>query len=226
MTDILLPATSAEEWRQYLADPIKQWETGFSAKTLAYCWQEAGGFPQSVTAVFRSTGKPFAELDPLLILPEHKVSLPGGRAPSQNDIWVLARMQKELMSIAIEGKVDEPFADTVNDWLREGSAGKEERFAFLTKTLGITIPRTSPLRYQLLHRTASAILEAERFRADHAMLLIHSFSPRHAWFEDFAAFLDLWGIQAELNKVHSARLPSGCALHFAWVHGEERYLSK
>ena len=226
MAHILLPATSAEDWQKHLADPIKHWETGFSAKTLAYCWPEGGGFPGSVITVFKKAGQPFTKLEPLLILPEHKVPLPGGKAASQNDIWVLARTPKDLMSIAVEGKVNEPFADPVNDWLREGSTGKEERLAFLVKTLGITLPRTSLLRYQLLHRTASAIIEAERFRAEHAMLLIHSFSPTHAWFEDFAAFVAVWGIAAERDRMHSTQLPSGRYLHFAWVHGEERYLSK
>jgi hypothetical protein len=226
MTDILLPATSAEDWRKHLADPIKHWATGYSAKTLAYCWQEAGGFPHSVTTVFQKAGPPFADLEPLLILPEHKVPLPGGKAASQNDIWVLARTGSELVSVAVEGKVNEPFDKTVAEWFEHDSEGKNTRFTYLTETLGVDIPRTSAVRYQLLHRTASAVIEAGRFRADHAMVLIHSFSPTHAWFEDFAAFVALWGITAERNQVYSTRLPSGCALHFAWVHGEAQYLSK
>ncbi len=44
--------------------------------------------------------------------------------------------------------------------------------------------------------------------------------------EDYEAFLALWGITAKRNQVHSTRLPSGCALHFAWVQGEGRYLRK
>ncbi len=215
---------SAEDWRQHLADPIKHWETGYSAKTLAYCWQEAGGFPRSVTAVFKKAGQPFVDLKPLLILPEHKVPLPGGKAASQNDIWVLARTNEELISIAVEGKVNESFDKTVAEWFEKESPGRKTRFTLLAQRLGVDIPRTSSVRYQLLHRTVSAIIEAERFRAEHAMLMIHSFSPKHAWFEDFAAFVALWGIQAELNQIHSTRLPSGCALHFAWVQGEEHYL--
>jgi hypothetical protein len=130
------------------------------------------------------------------------------------------------MSIAVEGKVNEPFDKTVAEWFENGSEGKKQRFAFLIETLGVDISRTSAVRYQLLHRTASAVIEADRFRAEHAMLLIHSFSSTHAWFEDYAAFAALWGIKAEINRVHSTRLPTGGALHFAWVHGEERYLSK
>ncbi len=226
MTDILLPATSAEDWRQHLADPIKHWATGFSAKTLAYCWQEAAGFPRSVAAVFERAGKPFADLEPLLILPEHKVPLPGGRAASQSDIWVLARGGDEMVSIAVEGKVDEPFDKTIHEWFAEDTPGKSSRFRFLLEKLGRDIPRNSGVRYQLIHRTVSAIVEAERFRAEHAMLLVHSFSRMHAWFGDFEAFLELWGIRAEPNTVHSTRLPSGLGLHFAWVKGEEQFLGR
>ena len=52
-------------------------KSGNSAKSLAYCWEEAQGFPKSVTDVFQSSPK---------------VDLPpkGGR-PSQNDIFVLGK---------------------------------------------------------------------------------------------------------------------------------------
>ncbi len=58
------------------------------------------------------------------------------------------------------------------------------------------------------------------------MLLVHSFSRTRAWFGDFEAFVALWGIRAEANTVHSTHLPTGKGLHFAWVCGEEQYLSR
>jgi hypothetical protein len=33
------------------------------------------------------------------------------------------------------------------------------------------------IRYQLLHRAASVVIEAERFNASYAVLPVHSFSP-------------------------------------------------
>jgi len=51
------------------------------------------------------------------------------------------------------------------------------------------------LRYQLFHRSASALLEADRYHADTALLLVHSFSPDDAGFADFAAFLRALGIE-------------------------------
>jgi hypothetical protein len=228
MSEILFPALFLEQWRFYLADPIKHWETGYSAKALAHCWYEANGFPKSVSQVFENAGEPFIGLKPLLILPEHKVSLPGGRTCSQSDIWILARNKKEMFSIAVEGKVNESFDKSIKEWFKKESDGRNKRFTFLTEILEKDIPRDSQLRYQLLHRTASAILEAERFGAEHAMLMVHSFSPNQppTWFDDFSAFVKLWGIKAELNHIYSTCLRSGCTLHFTWIQGEEQYLER
>jgi hypothetical protein len=40
MSTIYIPAQSAEDWRLFLAEPDKQWKTGYAAKTLAYCCTE------------------------------------------------------------------------------------------------------------------------------------------------------------------------------------------
>ena len=84
-----------------------------------------GGFPLEIKSLFR--GSPtFDSLEPLLILPEHKVPLPGGSRPSQNDVWVLARTDKDLVSIAVEGKVSESFGPTVADWSVDASDGSKK----------------------------------------------------------------------------------------------------
>ena len=61
--------------------------------------------------------------------------------------------------------------------------------------------RSSPniaLRYQLFHRSASALLEAQRYDASTALLLVHSFSSAKAGFADYAAFLRALGIAEEV----------------------------
>lgn len=83
VSKIYIPASSAEQWAQFLAEPVKHWRSGFSARTLAYSWQEASGFPSEVGSVLASQF-PSAEL--LLALPDLKVPLPGGSRSSQNDI--------------------------------------------------------------------------------------------------------------------------------------------
>ncbi len=222
MSRVYIPASSAEQWAQFLAEPIKHWRRGYSARALAYSWQEARGFPDEIGSVLASTF-PSAEL--LLALPEHKVPLPGGSRSSQNDIWVLARSEGQLISIAVEGKVSEPFGPTVQEWQIKSSPGKDKRLAYILSLLGLPSVQENT-RYQLLHRTASAIIEAQRFNAAHAVVLVHSFSRSCEWFEDYAAFVSLMGGIAAEDRMVSVGTRSGVSLHLAWVRGNADYLSK
>lgn len=202
---------------------MKHWRRGYSARTLAYSWHEANGFPAEVQAVLAAQ---FTDIELLLALPEHKVPLPGGSRPSQNDIWVLARSVGKLISIAVEGKVSEPFGPTVQEWRIDSSTGKTERLAYLCGQLGLQLSVPDTLRYQLLHRAASAVIEATRFGADHAVMLVHSFSQSSEWFQDYAAFVSLLGGIASEDAIASVGTRSGVSLHLAWVRGDARYLSK
>jgi hypothetical protein len=56
MEKIFVPAKSPEDWNLLLAEPNKHWKNGYSAKALAYCWQEANDFPKSVKTVFNKSG--------------------------------------------------------------------------------------------------------------------------------------------------------------------------
>ncbi|MFA7013666.1 MAG: hypothetical protein WC202_12005 [Desulfobacterales bacterium] len=158
-------------------------------------------------------------------MPEHKVPLPGGSRSSQNDIWVLARSKGQLISIAVEGKVSEPFGPTVQEWRADSSPGKAERFSYLLSLLGLSAVPVGA-RYQLLHRTASAIIEAQRFNAAHAVMLVHSFSQSSEWFQDYAAFVALMGGSAKENRMVSVGFRSGVSLYLAWVRGDAYYLAK
>lgn len=107
MAKFYVPTEGVESWRKLLAEPDKHWKTGYSARSLAYCWEEAQGFPKSVVDVFQpSPYELFHSIEFLLGIPEHKVDLPpkGGR-PSQNDIFVLGKSGDQLVSITVEGKV-------------------------------------------------------------------------------------------------------------------------
>lgn len=229
MSKIYIPAQSAEQWAQFLADPVKHWRQGFSARTLAYSWQEAESFPLEVHAVL-SASPHFSDIELLFAIPEHKVPLPGGVRSSQNDVWALARAHGNLVSIAVEGKVSETFGPTMQEWLADASSGKAERLAYLCTELGIETEVQLPdsLRYQLLHRTASAVIEAKRFNAAHAIMLVHSFSQSAPpeWFQDYFDFVRLFGGSAETGKLVSVGTRNGVSLHFAWACGDARYLSK
>lgn len=162
----------------------------------AEAWQKVGSFPPPIADVFSQAPEPFASLVPLIILPEHKVCLDTDNAPSQNDVWALASHAFGLASITVEAKVSEPFDQTVAAWRADESTGKKTRLAFLLRILGIeSIPsaQIDDVRYQLLHRLASAVIEAERFHARLAICVIQSFSKSLEGFSDFEAFARLFG---------------------------------
>ena len=221
-----IKTSSPEDWKSKLPDP-KHWKPGYSARTLAYSWMEAKGFPKSVKEVFQKSDYPiFKNIEFLLGFAEYEVSLPGGRRPSQNDIFVLAKSQKNLVSIAVEGKVREPFGELTGEWSNDKSAGKAVRLEFLCESLGLNKDIIQGIRYQLLHRTTSALLGARRFNASTALLLVHSFSQEHDGFHDYSRFAKHLGLMtAQLNTVHFIKRIDNIDLYLAWVTGKEKYLS-
>jgi len=222
MKRIFIPTTSADSWKQFLADPA-HWKTGFSARCLAHAWEAADGIPPEVQHCLNSTPR-FAQAELLAALPEYKVALPGGGRASQTDILAILRMPASLAIMAVEGKVSESFGETVAEWSRDASRGKVQRLQFLAETLGLSsIPST--IRYQLLHRTASAILEARKFMVAHAVMLVHSFSESNERFADYEEFGRLLSIVPKLGELVEAPRLSGPTLHIGWVKGDSRFLT-
>jgi hypothetical protein len=216
---IYVPARGTEDWQALLADPEKHWRPGYSAHALATTWQKAQGFPKAVRAAFAGSGRLFEEMEPLLAIPGLKTPLPPARGRStQTDLFVLARTRRVLAAIAVGGKVAEPFGQTVRDWLGPNpSDGKRERLNFLCQLLQLPPNKAQECRYELLHRTAAALIEAERFMAQHAVMLVHSFSPDHEGFAEFAEFAKLLGAQARIGDLASTTPRDGILLHLGWV---------
>ncbi len=226
---LFVASSDALAWAAGLADPGKQWRTGYSAKTLAACWQASDDFPQSVRDVFAASPYSlFHGIEMLLGVPEWKVPLPGGNRASQTDLFVLARASSGLIAITVEGKVDEPFDDIVSDWLERdaqaASKGKRTRLDYLCSELGIDDITAGPLRYQLLHRTASALIEARRFMAPHALMLVHSFSPTARWADEYVAFAAALGVtDAAKDTISRIGERGGVDLYLGWCTGEQRW---
>lgn len=126
--------------------------------------------------------------------------------------------------MAVEGKVNEPFGGTVGEWLKGASSGKQERMAFLCSTLGISDPPPADIHYQLLHRTASAVIEARRFKTDAAAMIVHSFSPKRMWLDAFQRFVGLYGETVDPGQLVEVTLPTGMPLFLGWVCGDLRFL--
>ena len=218
MSTIYIPANGPEDWRQFLAEPDRQWKDGYSAKELATCWQNADGFPLNIKKIFNQSDIPlFNNIQFLIAIPEYKVPLPGGSQPSQNDIFVLAKGNGQLISIMVEGKVSEPFGPVVSEWIAEKTPGKEKRLEYLCKMIGKNTSDVMNIRYQLLHLTVSALIEAEKFTADNALMLVHSFSETDEWFEDYSNFAFLFKTDVNVNGVFSAGYINGINLYLGWV---------
>jgi len=219
MNHIYIPTSSADDWRKFLAKPDKQWRSGYSAKELAEYWENADGFPAELQVMFaKSTNLALSELELLLAIPEYQVNLPDGKRPSQNDLFVLARAKDgQLVSLMVEGKVSEPFGETLEIWLKDASEGKKQRLKILCDILGLQNEPPMSIRYQLFHRTASAILEAKRFNAKYAVMIVQSFSPEHKWFSDYQDFLSLFGVSSKINELVELPKSEGKRVFTGWV---------
>ncbi len=124
MPRFFAPADEPADWQRLLAKPDLHWKSGYSARSIAYSWTEAQGFPREVQAVFdESDAACLHDLDFLIGIPEHEVPLPGGRRPSQNDVFVLAKGSDGLVSIAVEGKVSESFDLPVDERFAQPTPG-------------------------------------------------------------------------------------------------------
>jgi hypothetical protein len=214
-----------DDWRALLANPEKHWRPGYSARTLAYCWEAAEGFPPEVAQALSQSNNPLlADLTPVLAVPEFKVPLPGGMRASQNDIFILARSAAGSIAIMVEGKVKESFGPTLHGWISRASPGRQERLRFLMRLLGLRSQPHGAIRYQLLHRAASAIITAEQYRSAAAILVIHSFSETPAGWQDYQAFAHLFGVNAMQGTVQRLGKKSRIPLFGVWVFGDRVFL--
>lgn len=225
LSRILAFTSGPKDWQALLADPAKHWRTGYSARALAHCWEAADGFPPEVDLPFIQCKDPLlADLTPILAIPEFKVSLPGGARASQNDIFVLARSKAGPVTIMVEGKVSESFGPTLEDWQKKGSPGREKRLSFLLRAIGLDALPSGSVRYQLLHRAASAIVIGEQYRAAAAVLLVHSFSQERAGWPDYHTFTSLFGVEAVIGCVQRLGSSSTIPLFGVWVIGDPAFL--
>jgi hypothetical protein len=124
----------------------------------------------------------------------------------------------------VEGKVSESFGPTLGEWSSDASPGKVERLSFLLRTLGLSARPSDAVRYQLLHRAASALITGEQYRAVAAVLLVHSFSEERIGWADYQAFTRLFGVEAALGSVQRLTSRSSIPLLALWVVGNCSFL--
>jgi hypothetical protein len=214
------PATI--ETVQKLLSDRGHWRKGRSAYELAHSWIDAeDGVPKPVRDVLdRCSIYRRAELVDAHF--EHATDLRSVGAASETDLLVHLKLADGGSAvIAVEGKAGESFGPIIRAWLNHANNvgdGKQRRLESLCKYFGLGTESVLDLRYQLLHRTAAAMFEAERCKARQAMVLIHSFAQRGEDFADYQKFLEKLEIVAggdygvtESREIHDIEL------RFAWV---------
>lgn len=221
------PADRPEDWQQLLAKPNLHWKTGYSAKSLAHCWTEARGFPPEVAQTFHTSGIPTLQDTEFVVgFPEHDVPLPGGVRPSQSDILVLARSNLGLVAITVEGKVSESFDLPIGERFAQSTPGETERLAYLCNLMQVQRADLDSIGYQLLHRSASAVIEAKRFGASQAIMLVHSFSRSLEHFNDYSNFAALYEVRVTANKIYHIAQIGGIEFYLGWIIGDPEYLKR
>lgn len=222
MNRFYTPTSGPEDWRRLLADPARQWRATKSAYELAAAWEgargTARGLPPDVAGTFDGTDA-LRGAALLVGFPEHPVALDGGGHASQTDLWALLATSGGLASLAVEAKAGEAFDRPVSEWLADASprSGKPARLRQLCDVLGITEEQARGCWYQLLHRTVAAILEARRFWARDAVLLIQSFVPDPDGFAAYATFAHHLGVEARDGAVAPVGERHGVQLHIGWL---------
>lgn len=225
MKRIFIPSQSATDWQHLLGKPKLHWKKGFSAMTTAACWEAAGGdFPTEVRNLLNSSPVPYLQnLKPLAIFPEWQEPLEGGDTASQTDVLVVARNEESLVVIAVEAKVDEEFGPTLGAKRSETSEGQSQRLTYLHELLGLQSPLDGHLRYQLLHRVASAILSSRSFHAPVAVMLVHSFSEKSRRRGDFDAFCKAIGAVPITKDMWHYTSIKGLNLFLGWCTGNQLF---
>lgn len=110
----------------------------------------------------------------------------------------------------------ESFGEVVESW--NTGPGRAFRLEKLCELLELEHSHVGQLRYQLFHRAASAVFEAERYGAGRSALLVHSFDPRDSSFTDYAAFVEALGLgKAVVNGMTHPKTIGDVELRLGWV---------
>ncbi len=213
---LYVPVLAPEDVVRHLGKQEKHWKAGRSAHALASLWFSENALPPRVESALNSHPT-FQSVELVDAFLERTVDLKTEGRASQTDLLAIISLNDGLAILAVEGKAGESFGKYVHKW-RDGSDEKEERLKGLCRLLGLASETAMPLRYQLLHRAASAILEAQRYRTKTAVLLVHSFSDDKKGFADFSAFLQALGFETpQLGALVGPVIRDGVSLYAGWI---------
>lgn len=203
-----------EDWVDVVTK--RHYKTGHSAYECAHKWKTVKSeFPEPIASILRKASQSILrDLKICQIQAEYAVYLDVHTSPSKNDLLLFCESQKgQKVVIAVEAKCDESFAQPIRDWLctadlpnprsqrkmfneeKQPVERKLRRLAFLNEVLSQNFGSDSAIRYQLLHRFASAILTARQTFARAGIMLVEAFTQSDRNFKDFQDFCAVLGFQ-------------------------------
>lgn len=214
---IAVPLKEAEDVKKHLGQ-ANHWKQGRSAKSVADCWFQANDLPPAIRAVLNQSST-LAHAELLDAWLERKTDLDDGRSShSQTDLFAILAVGAELAALGVEAKVDESFGQIVSDWLADGSAGKQARLEKLCALFDVDPQTIGHLRYQLFHRTAASIIEAKRYRARKAVMIVQSFCPNATGLSDCQVFFEALGMPGlKRDKLIGPKSFDGVDLWVGWA---------
>ncbi len=225
---IYVSGSGLPAWQALLASPKTHWKRGNSAYELAVSWELAAlshesGLPDGVSAIL-SQSSDLNDARVLFAIPEHKVAPPGTGRASQTDVWALVRVRNGIVSLAVEGKAGEDFDLPISSWLTAGTsdnspANRKHRLDGICKELCLKTSPPDDLRYQLFHRTYSAVREADRCGAAHSVMIVQSFgNPPNDHFTDFEKFAKFLGVASvRKDRLYTVGQVGSSILHLGWI---------
>ena len=204
------PLGNPHDARAYLADPIKHWKPEYSAYELATAWLGGAGVPAEVDALLRTA---FGDYEIVEGFFEKDTKLDDLGRGSQTDVLLVLRAAEGDAVVGIEAKAREGFEKLVSEGTRNA-----KRIEGLCERLGLDPGNVGDLRYQLLHRTVATLIEAERYGAKQAMMLVHSFDKNDTSFDDYRSFAERLGLTgAAVNGLTSTKDFGGVSLRLGWA---------
>lgn len=194
--------------------------------TAAASWEASEGAlpPELATTLSSFKSAHLTDLKLLLARPEWEVSLEGGETTSNTDVLAICRNAEGLCIVAVEAKVHEDFGPLVGQKRAEASSGQAARLTYL-EGLFCVERFDDGLRYQLVHRTASALLTAQEFHAGSAVMMVQAWdapSPRRKEFEAFCLAIRGKQLAPLVYEVPHFQRPK---LFVAWCDGDPKFLS-
>jgi len=224
MKRILVPTQTGADWQRLLAKPEAHWKPGASAMTAAASWEAAAcALPPEISNLLESSREPLLTGQRLLVaMPEWPVALPGGSTASNTDVLAICRNEQGLCVLGVEAKVFEDFGPLLSEKRAQAASGQQRRLEYLQRLLGVEHFEDT-IRYQLLHRTASALLTAREFHARSAVMVVQAFDTPASQRLDFDAFRSVLRAVELAPFIYQVPNFQGPALFLAWCDGDAKF---